>query len=114
MKYLLQVYMNGADALLDALPDREKQAVYNEYRTIAQGTGVIDAHQLQPPATASTVHVDEGTIITRGGPFADGSEPLGGYYLIEADDLGAAIRVASRIPAARMGGAIEVRPVVDA
>lgn len=114
MKYLVQVYMNGADALLDALPDREKQAVYDEYRAIAEGSGVIDAHQLQPPATASTVHVEDGTIITRGGPFADESEPLGGYYLIEADDLGAAIQVASQIPAARMGGAIEVRPVVDA
>ena len=65
--------------------------------------------QLQPPTTATTVRVDDGKTLTTDGPFAETKEVLGGYYLVEADDLDGAIEVAARIPAARMGGSIEVR-----
>ena len=70
-------------------------------------------HQLQPPETATTVRVQDGRTLTTDGPFAETKDAFGGYYLFEADDLDAAIELAARIPAARMGGAIEVRPVVE-
>ena len=69
--------------------------------------------QLQPPATATTVRVQDGRTLTTDGPFAETKEALGGYYLLEADDLDAAIELAARIPAARLGGAVEVRPLVE-
>ena len=71
------------------------------------------AVQLQPPETATTVRVQDGKTLTTDGPFVEIKEALGGYLLFEADDLDAAIELAARIPAARMGGAIEVRPVVE-
>jgi hypothetical protein len=68
---------------------------------------------LQPPETATTVRVEDGKTLTTDGPFVAVKEALGGYLFFEADDLDAAIDLASRIPAARMGGAIEVRPVKE-
>ena len=75
--------------------------------------GWIRGAQLQPPATATTVRVQDGRTLTTDGPFPETKEALGGYYLLEADDLDAAIELAARIPAARLGGAIEVRPLVE-
>lgn len=69
--------------------------------------------QLQPPETATTVRVQDGKTLTTDGPFAETKEALGGYLVFEAEDLEAAIELASRIPAARMGGTVEVRPVVE-
>ena len=68
---------------------------------------------MQPPETATTVRVQDGKTLTTDGPFVAVKEALGGYLFFEADDLDAAIELAARIPAARMGGAIEVRPVVE-
>ena len=70
-------------------------------------------HQLQPADTATTVRVEDGRTLTTDGPFADTKEFLGGFYLLEAENLDHALEVAARIPAARMGGAIEVRPIVE-
>ena len=69
--------------------------------------------QLEPPETATTVRVEDGKTLTTDGPFVAVKEALGGYLLFEADDLDAAIELAARIPAARLGGAIEVRPIVE-
>ena len=68
---------------------------------------------MQPPETATTVRVEDGRTLTTDGPFVTVKEALGGYFVFEADDLDAAIELAARIPAARMGGAIEVRPIVE-
>ena len=68
--------------------------------------------QMASPETATTVRVQDGRTLTTDGPFVDIKEAIGGYLFLEADDLDAAIELASRIPAARMGGAIEVRPLV--
>jgi hypothetical protein len=62
---------------------------------------------------ATTVRVRDGETLTTDGPFVSVKEALGGYFLYEADDLDAAIELASRVPAARMGGAVEVRPVAE-
>ena len=67
----------------------------------------------QRPETATTVRVEGGETLTTDGPFVTVKEALGGYLVFEADDLDAAIELAARIPAARLGGAIEVRPVVE-
>ena len=69
---------------------------------------------LEPPETATTVRVENGKTLTTDGPFVAVKEALGGYLFFEANDLDAAIELAARIPAARMGGAIEVRPLKEA
>jgi hypothetical protein len=66
--------------------------------------------RLRPPHTAATVRVRNGEVLVTDGPFADTKEVFAGYYLIEADDLDGALEVAARVPAARMGGGVEVRP----
>lgn len=113
MQYLLQIYTGGAMEAYERLPEDEKESVSGEYFAISGIPGVIGGAQLQPPTTATTVRVDDGGTLTTDGPFPETKEALGGYYLFEADDLDAAIEVAGRIPAARMGGAVEVRPVVE-
>jgi hypothetical protein len=68
---------------------------------------------MQPPETATTVRVEAGRTLTTDGPFAELKEAIGGYFILEADDLDAAIAIAGRVPAARLGGAIEIRPVKE-
>ena len=68
---------------------------------------------MQAPETATTVRVQDGETLTTDGPFAAVKEALGGYFFLEADDLDAEIELAARVPAARMGGAVEVRPLVE-
>jgi hypothetical protein len=80
---------------------------------IAQLPEVVGGDQLQPVETATTVRVDDGDVLLTDGPFVDAKEHLGGYMLAEADDLDAALAIAARVPAARMGGAVEVRPLVE-
>lgn len=114
MKYMLQIYLGDSMDRIARLPRDEQQPVYDQYRALTQAPGLIDAHQLEPAETATTVRVLDGqAITTAAGPFAGAREPLGGYYLIEADHPAAAIEFAARIPAARLGGAIEIRPVID-
>ena len=74
---------------------------------------MIGGEQLQPADTATTVRVRDGQTLLTDGPFVDAKEHLGGFLLVEAGDLDGALDIAARIPAARMGGAIEVRPLVE-
>ena len=113
MQYLLQIYSGNEPEAFDRLSEDEQNAIMGEYFAISELPGVRGGNQLQPPATATTVRVEDGRTLTTDGPFAETKEALGGYYLLEADDLDAALEVAARIPAARMGGAVEVRPVVE-
>jgi hypothetical protein len=84
-----------------------------EYLAIGRSPGVIGGEQLQPVETATTVRVEDGETLLTDGPFVDAKEHLGGFCLVEADDLDAALEIAARIPATRMGGAVEVRPLVE-
>jgi hypothetical protein len=95
------------------LPEEEQQAVYADYKAINETPGVTSGLQMQPAETATTVRVEDGKTLTTDGPFVEMKEALGGYLFFDADDLDAAIELASRIPAARLGGAIEVRPIVE-
>jgi hypothetical protein len=95
------------------LSQEEQQAVFADYQALNQTPGVTPGVQMEDPAMATTVRVQDGQTLTTDGPFVEMKEALGGYLFYEADDLDAAIEVAARIPAARMGGAIEIRPVVE-
>jgi hypothetical protein len=97
----------------EALPADEQQAVSAEYLALAEDPRVRGGAQLQPVETATTVRVQDGRTLTTDGPFADTKEVFGGYYVFEADKLDEAIELAARIPAARFGGAVEIRPVVE-
>jgi hypothetical protein len=115
MKYMLLIHQGttplpGTDEW-NSLPDDEKQAVYADYQGINQNPGVTPGVRMEAPETATTVQVRDGKTLTTDGPFVEIKEAIGGYLLFEADDLDAAIELASQIPAARMGGAIEVRPI---
>jgi hypothetical protein len=118
MKYLLLIHQgdtptpNDPDAWAKLSPD-EQRAVYEAYQAINQTPGVTPGVGMQPPETATTVRVQDGRTLTTDGPFAEIKEAIGGYFVYEADDLDAAIAMAARVPAARMGGAVEVRPVAE-
>jgi hypothetical protein len=118
MKYMLLIHQGDAPTPRD--PDEwerlsadEQKAVYSAYKEINETPGVSPGLQLQSPDAATTVRVQDGKTLTTDGPFVATKEALGGWLLFEADDLDAAIELASRIPAARMGGAVEVRPIVE-
>jgi hypothetical protein len=113
MRYVLQIYSGGATAEYERLSADEQDAIVGEYLAIGQSPGVIGGEQLQPVDTATTVRVEGGQMLLSDGPFVEAKEHLGGYYLVEADELDAALEIAARIPAARMGGAVEVRPLVE-
>ncbi|HSI81564.1 MAG TPA: YciI family protein [Solirubrobacterales bacterium] len=118
MKYLLLIHQGDSPTPRDpeawaTLSEDEQKAVYADYQALNQTPGVTPGVQMEPPGTATTVRVEDGRTLTTDGPFAAVKEALGGYLLLEAGDIDAAIEVASRIPAARMGGAVEVRPVVE-
>jgi hypothetical protein len=117
MKYMLLIHQGttplpGSEAW-DRLSADEQQAVYADYGAINQTAGVTPGVQMGPPETATTVRVEDGRTLATDGPFAELKEAVGGYCFFEADDLDAAIALASRFPAARMGGAIEIRPLVE-
>jgi hypothetical protein len=116
MKYMLLIHQGstplpGSDEW-ERLSEEQKGAVYAAYKGINETPGVSPGLQLQPPETATTVRVQDGKTLTTDGPFVEIKEAIGGYLHFEADDLDAAIELASRIPAASMGGAVEVRPIV--
>lgn len=93
------------------LSEDEQRAIAEDYRTISQTPGVTPGEWMQPPDAATTVRVQDGRTLTTDGPFVEMKEALGGYLFYEADDLDSAIELAARIPAARHGGAVEVRPM---
>ena len=111
MKYALLIY--DTPSAYAPLSEAEQESVSGEYMAISQEGGVYGGAQLQPVETATVVRVQDGEALTTDGPFADTKEFLGGFYLLEANGLDDALDVAKRIPAARLGGAIEVRPIVE-
>ena len=113
MQYLLLIYRNEAQQGQMAPADYQKLlAEYTAYtQSIVQSGHFKAGDGLQPTSTATTVRVRDGKTMTTDGPFAETREQLGGYYLVEAKDLNAAIELAARIPGAREGS-IEVRPVM--
>jgi len=118
MKYMLLIHQGDAPTPYQPeewgrLSEDEQKEVYGAYMAINETPGVSPGVQMQPPVAATTVRVQDGRTLTTDGPFVAIKEALGGYMFFEAGDLDAAIELAARIPAARMGGAVEVRPVVE-
>jgi hypothetical protein len=118
MKYMLLIHQGDTPTPRSPeawarLSEDEQKAVFADYQAVNQTPGVTPGLQLQDPEAATTVRVEDGKTLTTDGPFVAVKEALGGYLVFEADDLDAAIDLAARIPAARMGGAIEVRPIAE-
>ena len=111
MRYLLQIF--PATGEFEGLSEDEQSAIVGEYVALSQSPAVIGGDQLQPVETATTVRVQNGQTLLSDGPFVEAKEHLGGYLLVDADDIDAALEIAARIPAARMGGVVEVRPLVE-
>ena len=117
MKYMLLIHQGdtptpGTDQW-NSLSQDEQNAVYADYQALNETPGVTPGVWMEAPELATTVRVQDGKTLTTDGPFVAVKEALGGYLFFEADDLDAAIELASRIPAARMGGAVEVRPLKE-
>jgi hypothetical protein len=118
MKYMMLIHQGTAPTprspeAWDRLSEDEQKAVSSDYMAINETPGVTPGLQLEEPEAATTVRVEGGKKMITDGPFAETKEAVGGFLVFEADDLDAAIELAARIPAARMGGAVEVRPVVE-
>ncbi|MGH2974491.1 MAG: YciI family protein [Solirubrobacterales bacterium] len=116
MKYMLLIHQGTTPTPRDpeawgSLSEDEQKAIYGAYQEINETPGVTPGVQMGDPRTATTVRVKDGAVLTTDGPFVETKEALGGYLIFEAEDLDAAIGLAAKIPAARLGGAIEVRPV---
>src|SRR5213079_2744474 len=113
MQYMLLIYGAG-DSWQELTPEQQQQigAEYFTFTEELRAAGkMVAGDALQPTSTATSVRVRDGETLTTDGPFAETKEVLGGYYLIDAENLDAAVELAARIPAARMGGAVEVRPL---
>jgi hypothetical protein len=118
MKYMMLIYQGTTPTPRDPeawaqLPEEEQQAMFAAYQELNQTPGVTPGVQMGDPDTATTVQVQEGATLTTDGPFVETKEALGGYFFLEAEDLDAAIEVAAKVPPARLGGAIEIRPLVE-
>ena len=113
MKYMLLINLGPKARDFKNLPPEEQKAIAAGWQALNETPGLTPGNQLQPPETATTVRVEDGKTLTTDGPFVETKEALDGYCMFEADDLDAAIELASRIPAASMGGAIEVRPIME-
>ena len=109
MQYVLLIYQ-GTTPRAETLSQEEYKAIGAEYGAINKAPGVTPGLPLGLPEHATTVRVQDGETPTTDGPFVELKEAIGGYYLLDTDDLDAAIELASQIPAARLGGAVEVRP----
>ena len=117
MKYMLLIHQGttplpGSEEW-ERLSDEEKGTVYGAYKAVNETPGVSPGQRMQPPEAATTVRVKDGKTLTTDGPFVELKDAIGGYLFLEADDLDAAIELASIMPAARMGGGIEIRPLVE-
>ena len=110
MQYALLIYYKPG--ITDALGAEEVEAVHREYLELKKLPGIVGGAALHPVETATTVRVQDQHVLITDGPFADTKEIFAGFYLLEADDLDQATEIAARIPAARQGGSVEIRPVV--
>jgi hypothetical protein len=109
MQYALLIYEKpGA---YEALGEDERKAITDEYWALREEPGVLGGAGLAPTSAATTVRLQNGSPLVTDGPFADTKEAFAGYYFIETDDLDGALALAAKVPAIRLGGSVEVRPV---
>jgi hypothetical protein len=111
MKYALLIYPKAGSH--EALGEDESESVSAEYMAFREDSRCLGGGHLQPIDTATTVRFGGGEHLIIDGPYADTKEVLGGYFVFEASDLDEVLEVAQRIPAVRLGGGVEVRPLVE-
>jgi hypothetical protein len=115
MRYMLLIY--GDEKVWGKMSEQEKGAIFKQYGEFTEGIRESGAFQagdpLQPTTTATTVRSKNGKTVTTDGPFAETKEQLGGYYIVEAKNLDEVLSIAARIPSVRVGGSIEVRPIME-
>jgi hypothetical protein len=111
MKYEMLIHVKPG--YFESMAEDERKAISAEYMALAEDPAARGGAQLQGTETVTTVRVRDGQTLTTDGPYADTKEVLAGFYVFEAENLDQAIELAARIPAARLDGAIEVRPVVE-
>jgi hypothetical protein len=113
MKYMMLINLGPQARDWQSLPEQERDAVVAGWKDLNATPGLTPGNQLQAPDTATTVRVQDGQTLTTDGPYVETKEALDGYFLLETDDLDAAIAVAATVPAVSMGGAVEIRPIVE-
>jgi hypothetical protein len=111
MKYALLVY--DAPRSWHSVSAEQRHGLHDEYRAVAASAGVIGHYRLRPPKNTTTVRVEEDQIVRTEGPLADTRERFRALYLLESDVHDSVLEFAARIPAARLGGAVEVWPLVE-
>ena len=111
MKYAMLIYPKPGTH--EGLADEEAAALTAEYLSLRDDPRCLGGGHLQPGDTATTVRRGAAENLITDGPYADAKEVLGGYYVLDAPDLDAALEFAQRIPAVRLDGAVEVRPLVE-
>jgi hypothetical protein len=111
MKYALLIYSKPGSH--ESLSETDYATVHGEYMALSDEPGCVGGAQLEPVETATTVRLAGGQTLVTDGPFADTKEVFGGFYIFEADNLDDATAMAVRIPAVRLGGSVEVRPIVE-
>lgn len=110
MQYALLIY--SEPGAMESLSPAEREAMSAEFLALRDVPGVFSGAGLQPVTTATTIRLADGKPLVTDGPFADTKEVLGGYYLVEAENLDRATEVAARIPMLRLGGSVEIRPLL--
>lgn len=110
MKYVMLIHQGDALERQAALSEDEQKQVGADYQALNQTPGVTPGLPMGLPENATTVRVEGGKTLTTDGPFVGMKEAVGGFFVLEADDLDTAIELAARVPAARYGGAVEIRP----
>jgi hypothetical protein len=111
MKYALLIYPKAG--IFEALGEDEQESVSAEYLALRDDSRCVGGGHLQPIETVTTVRYGDGENLIVDGPYADTKEVLGGYYVFDASNLDEVLEFAQRIPAVRLGGGVEVRPLVD-
>jgi hypothetical protein len=115
MKYVLLIYDD--QQAWGELDEQTRAGIYEEYgkfySTMEEKGVMRGGEELQPTTTATTVRIKDGKTLTMDGPYAETKEQLGGYFLIECDNLDEAIDAAGNIPSVKRGGIIEVRPIAE-
>ncbi|WP_232660756.1 YciI family protein [Pseudonocardia sp. TRM90224] len=111
MRYALLI--NERPGAYDGFDAERRESISAEYTAIRNDERVYNGERLQPAATATTVRASGEELLLTDGPFADTKEVFGGFFLIEAPDLDGALELAARIPAVRLGGSVEIRPLLD-
>ncbi len=111
MQYAMLIYVKPGSH--EALSPEEYEGVNAEYWALRGDPRCRDGGHLQPVETATSIRVQDGTALTTDGPFANTKEVFAGYYIFDVENLDQALELAARIPAARLGGGVEVRPLAE-